>query len=284
MPPSRQQKKNAFAALMGAAKQAKKVVVHKKTAKTMKSFFPAKKNHQGFPIKECKFQPSEGAYMYRPWWCGQSYTNDPATEGVYPTYCRHCKLQPCLTVEEKNHMPSLGKHAMEIDKRTPAQARLAIANRLEMIRRRIFQLDFGDPPSHTQCMTDFVNLWFPDEAREDFWLPLKLAKQPPKIRTETTQTCTNSPWVSDEVEEDDQPVQFDYGDNSDSETESINCSKDNIPLEILRDHDCGDAPLEEKVDSYRKAKAKQTAADAINKIRTAREMLDLEGLEEEFEF
>jgi len=290
MPPPRQPKKNALAVLMGAAKHTKKVVGHKKRSKTMKSFFPAKKNHQGFPIKECKFQPLEGKYMYRPWWYGRSYSNDPATEGIYPTYCRHCKLQPCITVEEKNTMPSLGKYAMEVDKRTPAQARLAVANRLEMSRRRIFQLDFGDPPSHTQCMTDFVNLWFPDKPRCDFWLPLKAAAEPPKKLTEATQPITTTPWASDDVvDEDEQAPQFDYGDSdceSNKAMEAIECSHDSIPLEILRDHDCGDAPLEEKVHSYRRAKAKQKEADAIKKMTTAKEMLDLEASssEEEFEF
>jgi hypothetical protein len=280
MPPSHQRKKNAFVALMGAAKQAKKVVTHKKRAKTMKSFFPSKKNHQGFPMKECKFQKAEGAHMYRPWWYGRSYTNDPDNEGVYPTYCKHCKLQPCITVENKHTMPSLGKRAMEEDKRTPAQARLAVANRLEMARRRIFQLDFGDPPSHTPCMTDFVNLWFPDKERGDFWLPLKVAKQPLEVLTETTeQNTTLTPWVSEGVAKVEQVPQFDYGD-SDCESEG------NIPLELLRDHTCGDVSLKEKVHCYRMVKAKQSAADAINQYRTAKEMLDLEGAasEEEFEF
>jgi hypothetical protein len=167
--------KNAFATMMAARKSGdqtatKRVASGKKgkQQRKIKAYYPPKKNHQGFPMKECKFQPTEGAYMYRPWWYGRSYTNDPDNEGVYPTYCRHCKLQPCLTVEEKHHMSGSGKHLMDNDKKKPAQVRLIIANRLEMQRRRIFQLDFGAPPSHTQCTTDFVNLWFPDAQRQDF--------------------------------------------------------------------------------------------------------------------
>lgn len=237
-------KRNAFATLMGASQKATTAAVHKKHKKTLKSFFPAKKNHQGFPIKECKFQKSEGAYMYRPWWYGRAYTNDPASRGIYPTYCKHCKLQPCLIVEEKNTMPSMGKHVMEHDKRSPAQARLIIANRLEMKRRRIFNLDFGAPPSHTQCMTEFVDLWFPDKQREDFWAP---------TRSPNFQKTT----LLEDNDEDAELPHFDYDDSEEAQEDD----EEDTPLVLLRDHECGDVPLEDKVKSYRVIQAKQKAAD-----------------------
>lgn len=259
-------KRDAFATLMGKSQKAKTTGVHKKRKKTMKSFFPNKKNHQGFPMKECKFQPSEGAYMYRPWWYGRAYSSDPATEGIYPTFCKHCKLQPCLIVEEKYTMPSMGKHVMEHDKRTPAQARLIIANRLEMKRRRIFNLDFGAPPSHTQCMTEFVDLWFPDKQREDFFAPYE---------------------EGTEAGEDTQLPQFDYGDSEEAQEDD----EEDIPLVLLRDHECGDVPLEDKVKSYRVIQAKQKAADRSleekqTTMRSAKEMLaELEeASDDEWEF
>lgn len=279
-------KKDAFATMMAAQSSmkhgtAKHAAAHKKgkQQRKLKAYFPPKKNHQGFPMKQCKFQPTEGAYMYRPWWYGRSYTNDPATEGIDPKYCKHCKLQPCLTVEEKHSMAGLGKHVMDFDKKNPAQVRLIIANRLEISRRRIFQLDFGAPPSHTQCMTEFVNFWFPDQQREDFWSPLECSEQTQGKPEENAGSVLD---VEENMEEEEQQPQFNYGD-SDSEEDAS--SEDTIPLAILRDHDCGDEPLEEKACCYRKVKAKQKAADACV-IRSAKEMLELQGEEsdQEFEF
>lgn len=278
--------KDAFATMMAAQKHA---TPHKKGRKQrkIKAYFPPKKNHQGFPIKQCKFQPTEGAHMYLPWWYGQAYSKDPMTEGIYPKYCKHCKLQPCLTVEEKITMAGLGKHIMDFDKKTPAQVRLIIANRLELKRRRIFELDFGAPPSHTKCMTEFVNYWFPDQPRKDFLeTELDSLLSPEEMSAKSAAvTDSKAPILDvfqDGVEEEEQQPQFHYGDSDSEEDDS---SEGTIPLAILRDHDPGDEPLEEKACCYRKAKARQKATDACI-IRSAKEMLELQGGEsdEEFEF
>jgi hypothetical protein len=162
---------------------------------------------------------------------------------------------------------------MDNDKKTPAQVRLIIANRLEMQRRRIFQLDFGAPPSHTQCTTDFVNLWFPDAQRQDFWAPLKIKKASAEKPANTAREDLDF-----QLEEEQFP-RFDYGDSESDD------GSGQIPLAVLRDHECGDEPLEDKVRAYTIAKAKQQRVDA-GLIVTAKEMLELEGESsgEEFEF
>ena len=160
-------------------------------------------------------------------------------------------------------MTGLGKYIIDFDKKKPAQVRLIIANRLEMKRRRIFQLDFGDPPSHTQCTTDFVNFWFPDKERKDFWSPMKIKS-------------------ADAKDEEPFPA-FDYGDSDSGEEESD--GEGGLPLAVVRDHDCGDEPLEDKIRAYRMAKERQKKADE-SLIVTAKDMLELEAAasDEEFEF
>lgn len=161
-------KKDAFAAMKTAQETSKKIKPKKRNQeKKLRTYFPQKKNHQGFPMKDCKFQPSEGAYMYQPWWYGQSYATDPATEGMPPVYCKHCKLSPCLAVESESNLSGLGIHMLEEHRQSPRWVRNDIAHRLEMKRRRVFQLDlFRGPMVHTQCVKDFCNIWFPDVEKE----------------------------------------------------------------------------------------------------------------------
>ena len=156
--------KDAFATLMAAQVTIGKTAIKKKRnpQKKLKSYFAPKTNSLGYPMKHCKFQPEEGEFMYQPPWYGQLYAQDPQTEGTPPVYCRHCKLRPCLTRENENPMSMLGLFMQDNERRPPAVVRTNIANRLERERRRIFQLDCDAMMTHTQCMTEFVQFWFPD--------------------------------------------------------------------------------------------------------------------------
>lgn len=283
---SQSQKKDAFATLMGASKKAKPVAHkkgHKKPVKNLKAYYAPKKNSQGYPMKECKFQAVEGAYMYLPWWYGQSYLSDPKYAGIYPAYCRHCKLQPCLTIEENINMSSLGWKFMKEDKKPMPTVRVAIANRLEMKRRRLFDLDLGAPPSHTQCMTEYVNYRFPDKERKKYWYPSeddaetsaaeydkKHKKQAPTVPAKAIIVkSSNKQPLEDNKGNDEKQEQpwFHYGDTTSEEDNNDDeyDDDDNTPLALLRNHEHGDVPLEDRVKSYRKIQAKQKAVDAKQK-------------------
>jgi hypothetical protein len=165
-------KSDAFTTMMKsqASKDKSKPKANRKKhnpQKKLKTYFAPKTNSLGYPMKHCKFQPEEGAYMYQPPWYGQLYGKDPRTEGIPPVYCKSCKLGPCITREFENPMVLLGLFMQDNEHRPPAVVRVNIANRLERERRMVFKLDEDAPMTHTQCMTCFVQLWFPDVDKEE---------------------------------------------------------------------------------------------------------------------
>lgn len=316
-------KKDAFAALMGGAKKAVTKVGHKKKNKSLKTYFPPKKNSLGYPMKYCKFQPVEGDYMYQPWWYGQMYDHilDGATEQVDPLYCRHCKLQPCVTVEDHISSHTTGYFCYVKEKKPKQTVRLIIANRLEMHRRRIFDLDYGAPPSHTKCMTEYVNWLLPDKDRDSYWnpeeqdrangvaLPIGIARLPPgnwegkgdksPAKKQEEPTTNWHGWHGPEddvgatngsVEENKEEAA--QKDEEDSAANEIKKGDRDIPLALLRNHEQGDEPLEEKARTYRKIQAKQAATNsALNShnnnshgVKGNHQEQSEESSDEEFEF
>lgn len=159
-------KKDAFAAMM-AARAAKATVKPKKKCnpqRKIKSYFRPKKNSLGYPMKHCKYQPVEGDYMYQPPWYGQSHSERFSVDEIIPrAYCKECKLDPCIAVEEEHSMSRLGLSMIENMGKTPRSVRIDIAYRMERKRRRLFNLDLDAPMVHKRCVSDFCGTWFPDK-------------------------------------------------------------------------------------------------------------------------
>lgn len=130
----------------------------------MKSFFSTKKNGQGFPMHQCKYQPEEGAFMYHPPGYGEIYENNPDSFMMpKAAYCKDCKLQPCLVQEYSSEISSKGNVITITEKKSEADARALILEDLQKKHSKLFKLRHSARRTRpTQCMHDYVNFWHAD--------------------------------------------------------------------------------------------------------------------------
>lgn len=135
--------------------------------------FAEKKNKQGFPMKFCKFQPEVGEFVYIP----PSYGGKAAEKDLTIRWCRHCKLSPCVTVEYYTEMCKKGSDMENYDEVEPADIRVAISEELQKRHCKLFQKRYTKRTKPVECVTKFVEWWWPDYGVYEYGCSDKLEAQ-----------------------------------------------------------------------------------------------------------
>ena len=214
--------------------QQRKARKQQKTA--AKNFFQQKQNEDGYPMKLCTYEPLEQRFVYRPPGYG---VNNP--EGKH---CCSCHLKPCVAEEYCDETNDFFFN-LQIAERKPdlvAQEKtLVFLHRkyCKAIKRRY--LKKLKPP---QCVADSVAGYC------NFFRGYAEAEE-------------EEADIEEEEEEDgfeEGGVQFCYGYSSSEEGSDEEEADNNVTLlSLCRDHECGDAPVEEKVRLFHTKKAQQQA-------------------------
>lgn len=155
-----------------ALRNRKRTTVRRKNKKTnpqkkMRQYFTAKKNVQGYPMRLCKYQPSEGEHMYHPPGHGKLHGSSCLYKLSPASYCKHCKLEPCISVEYSEEMFTMGAQMVVGDGKSESDAGAVISEELQKKHSKLFKLRYSKRRSMpTQCMLDFVSRHYSDPGAE----------------------------------------------------------------------------------------------------------------------
>jgi hypothetical protein len=214
----------------------KQLQQHKKARKQQKAnfqnFFQQKQNEDGYPMKLCTYEPLEKRFVYRPPGYGVNNTRGK--------HCCSCHLKPCVADEYREETDEFF-FDLQITERKPdlvAQEKtLVFLHRkyCKAIKRRYLK-KLKAPQCVLESVAGYCS-FFHD-------------------------ACSQPEEAAMEEEEEEGfaegPVRFCYGDSS-SEDGSGDDDDAMTLHSLLQDHECGDAPVEDKVRLFHTKKAQQQA-------------------------
>lgn len=245
----------------------------------LKNFFQQKENDDGYPMKFCAYEPLEERFVYRPPGYGVGGRQTPR-------HCCSCHLKPCV-VDEYRSETNECFFDLQITKKTPgwqAQEKTSVflhKKYCKAIKRRY--LKKLKPP---QCIVDRI------EGYKEFF------SQYDNNDSDTDTDESDSDMEGAHVagygvvvnrrgQDGNKEEEEDEHNSSTDEDDDDDCN-DDIPLSLLRNHECGDLPLTEKNKLYQLKKTQQETVDQNNKgvkRKSIAEMLEeQESSDEEFEF
>jgi hypothetical protein len=233
-------------------KQQKKARLQQKaSAKNTNNFFQQKQNEDGYPMKLCTYEPLEKRFVYRPPGYGVNSAGGK--------HCCDCHLKPCVAEEYRDETSDFFFNLQIVENKPDLVAQektLVFLHRkyCKAIKRRY--LKKLKPP---QCIPESV------AGFSYFFRGFEEHDEEEEAGEE----------AGDETE-----FRFDYGDGSfGNETDE----DDNVTLLSLhRDHECGDAPVEETKNAQQQAVTKSLVKDD-RKRKSIQEWLE-ESSDEENEF
>lgn len=238
--------------------QQKKARLQQKAgANNTNNFFQQKQNEDGYPMKLCAWEPLEQRHVYRPPGYGVNSTGGK--------HCCDCHLKPCV-VKEYGEETDEFFFDLQINERKPD----LVAQEKTLV---------------------FLHRKYCKAIKKRYLKKLK----PPKCVAESVEAyCNFFHGALDGLEEEEEDkeeeegfeegqVGFCYGDSSSEE------EKDNDTLHsLIQNHECGDAPLEDKEKLFHTKKAQQQAVTKSlvkedRKRKSIQEWLE-ESSDEENEF
>ena len=151
-------------AMMKRSSKKPQMARKKNPQQKIKSHFSTKKNQQGFPMHQCRYQPEEGKCMCHPPGHGSLFARDPNRfMERTPVHCKDCKLQPCLVKEHSLELNSKGAVLTILEKKSEADTRAIILEDLQKKHCGLFKRKFSVRRfKPTECMQNHVNFWHAD--------------------------------------------------------------------------------------------------------------------------
>ena len=117
-------------------------------------------NWQGFPMRQCKFQPVEQNFMYLP----KSYKDNAYFSGRPPKYCYFCKLEPCIVEANIESLTKACRKAMEEENWRTSKVRDYMSGKLMKIHCGVFGRTHHKWMDTLPCVNRYLNKYYPDEC------------------------------------------------------------------------------------------------------------------------
>lgn len=125
------------------------------------------------PYHFCLFRKEVNDYVYVPTGYGSKYSR--ANPGFAPpSFCKHCRLQPCMNLEYKDEIYGYGHRLVEHnnpDQRGVLASAVneAVANKLfncvvQKIMRTLFGKEYAEKKGVPRCVWDTVHMTFPGDS------------------------------------------------------------------------------------------------------------------------
>lgn len=254
-------------------KPKKKTKLKKPDSQTkVKHFFQTKVNEDGYPMRMCEYEPMERRHVYRPPGYGENKHNRWFHDG---THCSTCHLKPCITFEYFKEADEFFFDQNIGKEQSVAVCVAGTTNFLQKLycktmKRRYLKKEI--PPSCIRDRVDSLRTYADDDSDAESHLSIDTqaiyehcnkvgwnseGKIPPHIYFKNKR-------FKDEEEKrlaSEKTAGNSEGDSESGSEEDSDDDDENFPLSILKDHQIGDAPVEEKIAHYRTKKAQQKAVD-----------------------
>ena len=148
-----------FNRIYGAKKPKRRRKPAKKNKKNaqlkINQFYPDKENGEGYPLKHCQYEPTEGRMVYRP----PGYGDDPSIKWHHrqPPHCLSCHLKPCITTDRFNEMSDQASTQKILEKKPKAVVIDATNKSLMRHYCKLMKRPYHKNLKPPVCVTDFSN-------------------------------------------------------------------------------------------------------------------------------
>lgn len=241
----------------------------------VKHFFQTKVNEDGYPMGLCEYEPMERRHVYRPPGYGENKHNRWFHEGAH---CSTCHLKPCITFE---YFQETDEFFFDQNIAKEKSVAVCVADTTwflqklycKTMNRRYLKKEI--PPSCIRERVDSLRNYADEDGEDDVESRLSIDTQA------IYEFCTKERWNNKKIPlhiyyknqrfKDDEEKRLaseklgsSEGDSQSDSDEDSDDDDDDFPLSVLRDHQLGDPPVEEKIAHYRTKKAQQKAVELKN--------------------
>lgn len=127
--------------------------------------YPDRKNKQGYPLNQCRFEPDVKDFVFVP----MNYGNNTMFDySVKTKFCKHCMLRPCITVEYNDEVSKICSDMWSDDNQNYGtfDLRDAVYDHLARSHCVLFQKQFIWNDVDLPCVSQYLE-WSVPLTRED---------------------------------------------------------------------------------------------------------------------
>ena len=226
------------------SKGTKKRKKRRKPQPKMTKFFSEKQSEDGYPLKYCQVEPSEGGQLvYRPPKYGPNLKTTP--KYLMPRHCTDCHLKPCITDVNSKVMNEKAAHLKVYEVKKNSYICSQVTNDLHKNYCKWMKRKFHKNAKPPKCISDWAHdaTYDTDEGSEDDY---SLICYPHPLFGRDN--VPNRESVLDSDSEEDEIIAQAVSLPLESETDDDDDDPDGIlhdlPLASLRDRQIGDPPVE----------------------------------------
>ena len=131
--------------------------------RTLFFYYEAKKNFQGFNLKDCRCEEAIKDYVYSP----PGYGVLSKSQGIPPVHCCSCHLSPCIALEHREYLIGTATKASVDHRMRNYEIRFLVEEKMMSVMAGYFNQTYEEGHLTPQCIVQAIQKEVPTTKPRD---------------------------------------------------------------------------------------------------------------------